>query len=292
MSMTEERKRELVQTTAASERLEDHEVDLYLHECEAKDVDPLSGLIVPQIRRSKQKDGSWKRRLTFVTTIDLMRAKADMTGDYAPGRPTEFTYGDSKSETPVSARAYIIKFVRDKPIEFCEEATWAEYYPGDGNQGAMWRKMPKVMLAKCSEGKGLRRGFPRALYRLYLKEEMDQAEAREANERSDDRALEDEKTRLERARDAMDQTSGSEEGEPQGLSTKEQEVLDGFVAGLSEIPRDDEDLEAGKTYVRGIDYGSATDFLKGSISKAYREWQGDRKRSAKQREGAGEEASA
>lgn len=286
MKMTEERKRELVQKTAASEPLQDHEVDLYLHECEAKDVDPLSNLIVPQIRRSKQKDGSWKRRLTFVTTIDLMRAKADETGDYAPGKDTVFTYGsDAKSETPATARVFVVKFVHDKPIEFSEEASWSEFYPGDGAQGAMWRKMPKTMLAKCSEGKGLRRGFPKALHRLYLREEMDQAIAREESEAKDDRALEDEKSRLEKARAAMDEAPTEAEA-PQALSSDEQDILDGFVDGLTKIERVDGDLEEGKTYVRGLDYGDATDLLKAGISKAYKAWQGDRKRSAKQREGA------
>jgi len=281
MGLSEQRVRALVKQTAANEVLEEHEVDLFLHECESKAVQPLSGLIVPTIRRVKQKDGSWKRRLTFVTTIDLMRCRADETGDYAPGRPTEF---DMEGDTPQRARAFVVKFVHGHLVEFSEEAEWSEYYPGDGNVGAMWRKMPKVMLGKCAEARALRRGFPRALHHLYLREEMDQAEARET-----EAGAETKQERLRRARAAADEVAGSQVPEepteaeaPQALSSEEQKIRDEFVAGLSKLA----ELEKGADYVRSFDYSTATDLLKRILNADYHTWQHDRRATEQKRRDA------
>lgn len=273
--MSDAKVRDICKRTLCKGELTEDELDVYLAKCELHGVHPLSEALVPQLY---SKDNPEKRKMKCITTIQLMRSKADATGAYSPGKETEHEF-DKEGKLKLS-RAWTVKYVGGHREEYPHVARWKEY-AGDTSA---WKSMGTLMLDKCAEGGGIRRGFPRETGDLYEAAEMDQARDRERQEEPS----KDE--RLEKARDAMDQTPASEEEQPQGLSTKEQDVLDGFVAGLSEIPRDDEDLEAGKEYVRGIDYGTASDLLKSSISKSYREWQGDRKRAKKQREGAGQSA--
>ncbi len=156
-------------------RIYDEDVDLYIAECERRKVDPMSRLIVPRPNRKKDDRGYWVRGgpPAWITTIDLMRARADETGTYAPGRETEYEY--VSGDTLVSAKAFVKKFVQGQCIEFSESARWDEFYPGDGIEGTMWRKMPEVMLGKTAEARALRRGWPAQLAGLYESAEMDQS---------------------------------------------------------------------------------------------------------------------
>lgn len=156
-------------------RLYDEDIDLYIAECERRGVDPLSRLIVPRPNNKKDRDGTWRRGgpPAWITTIDLMRARADETGTYAPGKETVFEYGTG--DVPQRATAYAKKFVQGQWIEFSESARWVEFYPGDGPDGAMWRKMQEVMLGKTAEARTLRRGWPAQLAGLYEGSELDQS---------------------------------------------------------------------------------------------------------------------
>jgi len=68
----------------------------------------------------------------------------------------------------------IYKIVQGKTISFTGTCRWNEYYPGP-KLGFMWNKMPETMLAKCTEAKVLRMGFPGELSGLYIPEEMEQS---------------------------------------------------------------------------------------------------------------------
>jgi phage recombination protein Bet len=166
-------------------RLYDEDIDLYIHECERRGVDPLSRLIVPRPNNKKAKDGSWYRGgpPAWITSIDLMRARADETGKYAPGSDTEYEYAGNGT-IPDRAKVFVKKFVEGVPVEFSESARWIEFYPGDGMDGAMWRKMPEVMLSKVAEARALRRGWPAQLQGLYEASEFDQADAHDKAETS------------------------------------------------------------------------------------------------------------
>jgi len=149
-------------------RLYDEDIDLYIHECERRGVDPLSRLIVPRPNNKKAKDGSWYRGgpPAWITSIDLMRAKADETGRYAPGSETVYEYAGNGT-IPDRAKVFVKKFVEGQAIEFSESAKWEEFYPGEGMDGAMWRKMQEVRRSRVAGARALRRGWRGKLQEWY-----------------------------------------------------------------------------------------------------------------------------
>ena len=56
-------------------------------------------------------------------------------------------------------------------------AWWDEYYPGEGSDGFMWRKMPRWMIVKCALAGALRSAYPDELNDTYEHAEMDRANA-------------------------------------------------------------------------------------------------------------------
>lgn len=160
---------DLIKRSCGGGKLDDDEMRLFLFECARRKVHPLSKLIYPMVF----VDSKGVRTLTFVTSIDYMRAKADETGEYAPGSPTEYEY--NRDGVLLFARVHVLKFVKGQMVEFSEEAAWKEFLPGQEFKQAMWKKMPRVMLAKCAEARALRRGWPKELHGIYAEEEMDQA---------------------------------------------------------------------------------------------------------------------
>ena len=150
--------------TTVAKGLNDDQFAVYLYNCQRQRVHPLDGLVVPIVRR--EQDGT--ERLTFVTTVDLLRSRADETGDYAGSDDPVFEYGDNK---PVSATVTVWKFVHSEKCSFTATARYDEYFPGE-KQGFMWKSKPHVMLGKCAEGLALRKAFPKQLAGLYLEEEL------------------------------------------------------------------------------------------------------------------------
>ena len=141
---------------------------VYLYNCQRQGVHPLDGLIVPIVR----KEGDGTERLTFVTTVDLLRSRAADTGDYAGSDDPIFSeYGGDKDNTPGMATVTVWKLVQSQKCSFTATARYEEYYPGE-KQGFMWRSKPHVMLGKCAEGLALRKAFPKQLAGLYLEEEL------------------------------------------------------------------------------------------------------------------------
>jgi phage recombination protein Bet len=150
--------------------LNDDQFSVYLYNCQRQRVHPLDGLVVPIVR--KEQDGG--ERLTFVTTVDLLRSRADETGDYAGSDDPFFTYpveNPTAADKPTSSTVTVWKFVHGEKCAFTATARYDEYYPGE-KQGFMWKSKPHVMLGKCAEGLALRKAFPKQLAGLYLEEEL------------------------------------------------------------------------------------------------------------------------
>lgn len=148
--------------------LDDNQFAVYLYNCQRQGVHPLDGLIVPVLRTD---DG--QKKLTFVTTVDLLRSRAAETDDYAGSDDPFFEYAadNEGNKKPVAATVTIWKFVHGEKCAFTATARYDEYYPGD-KQGFMWRSKPHVMLGKCAEGLAIRKAFPKQLAGLYLEEEL------------------------------------------------------------------------------------------------------------------------
>lgn len=157
---------DLIRRTVANGATAD-ELKLYLYDCSRQGVHPLDKLIFFTKRKGKY---------TPITSIDFMRTRAADTGEYAGSDDAVFDLNQVReSNHPEAAHVTVWRMVQGQRCSFTATARWSEYYPGDGEQGFMWRKMPHTMLAKCAEALALRKGFPRQLAGLFAKEEMDQA---------------------------------------------------------------------------------------------------------------------
>jgi len=101
--------------------------------------------------------------------IDGLRAIADRSGAYAGSDPPvfrgELDIGDKDKplRVPEMASVLVRKIVQGRVCSFTGEAYWREFYPSEANQGFMYRKMPRLMLAKDAEAQALRKAFPAQL---------------------------------------------------------------------------------------------------------------------------------
>ncbi len=141
----------------------DDELQLYVHDCTRQGVHPLDRLIHPTIRKDKQGN----RRYTPITSIDLMRSRAEETGAYAGNDDPAFAGSPKGSD--FQATATVWKIVGGVRCAFSATARWLEYKPGDD---FMWQSKPHVMLGKCAEALAMRKAFPRQLGGLHVQEEM------------------------------------------------------------------------------------------------------------------------
>lgn len=147
-------------------------------------LDPAKREIYAIFRNTKQKDGTWKSKMSIQTSIDGFRKVAEESGKYAGSKEPEFDYDSdikisvndrgTQKVVPRQARVSVIKIMGNKPYETTRTANWADYYPGE-QQGGMWRKLPETMLAKVAEAQALRAAFPNSTSGLYLEEELQQA---------------------------------------------------------------------------------------------------------------------
>jgi phage recombination protein Bet len=134
----------------------DSQLALFLQVCKSRGLDPFT----KQVYFTPQG---------IIVSIDGFRAIAERTGCYAPG-PTRYEYDDAKNL--VAAYVTVRKLVAGQWFDIEESAFFDEYR----GSSPIWKKMPRVMLAKCAEARALRRAFSSDLSGLYSPEEMDQAQ--------------------------------------------------------------------------------------------------------------------
>ncbi|MCE5319425.1 MAG: phage recombination protein Bet [Parachlamydia sp.] len=107
-------------------------------------------------------------KMTMIVTIDGLRAIAERTGRYAPGRDTQFAY--DKAGNLQAAKVFVKKQTMDGTWhEVSATALMCEY---GKSSGPMWKQMPSVMLEKCAESRALRRAFSTKVAGLYTVEEV------------------------------------------------------------------------------------------------------------------------
>lgn len=153
----------------------DDDLRLFFYECRRRGVHPMDRLIYP-VKRGD--------RVAFQMGIDYLRAAAEETGRYVGQKPIEYgvmvkqTSKDTEIIVPEWAEVHVLRKDPEtsEVVEVPHRAYWKEYYPGE-DLGFMWRKMPMNQLGKCAEAGALRKAFPRKLGGLYIREEMEQAEA-------------------------------------------------------------------------------------------------------------------
>lgn len=161
---------------------------VFFHQAQARGLDPFTRQIYMIGRRSKDaRTGEWVTKQTIQTGIDgfrlIARRAADARGEALSIDDT--LWADPNGgwhdvwiwpEPPQAAKTT----VRIGAGSFSGVATLHDYCPTDknGNPTGQWRRMPAVMLAKCSEALALRKAFPEDLSGIYTGDEMGQADAR------------------------------------------------------------------------------------------------------------------
>lgn len=163
----------------------DEELLYFARVCQASGLDPARREIYGIYRNVKQRDGTYKPKLSIQTSIDGLRVTAERGGQYAGSKEPEFEYDDSfqitvnnggtSKRVPNKARVTVLKIMSGQIIGTARTAKWEDYYPGDA-QGNMWKKLPETMLAKVAEAQALRAAFPNSTVGLYVEEELNQAD--------------------------------------------------------------------------------------------------------------------
>lgn len=131
------------------------------------------------------KDKPEKRQLTLIISIDGYRVIAERTGKYRPDdEPPRFEYDNSikGKENPLGLISATVSLFKQDNIgawhKSSHTAYWDEYAPiTQWGLGDTWKKMGRIMLAKCCEAALLRKSFPDALGGLYSQDEMEKVSA-------------------------------------------------------------------------------------------------------------------
>lgn len=158
----------------------DDEIQFSLAVCTRTGLDPFSRQIHFSKRKSRKGD---EDTIVMVTGIDGLRLIADRSEAYAGSDEPTFKLNEERK--PIEAKVSVYKIVQGVRCAFTASVRWIEFYPGDGPEGFMWRKMPFGQLGKCAEAQALRKAFPAETSNLCFREE-----AQPSNEASADIEIE------------------------------------------------------------------------------------------------------
>lgn len=179
------------------------EFDQFIHVAAQLRLDPLRKQIYAFVFNKDKPD---RRRMSIIVGIDGFRAVAKRSGEYRPDtRAPRFTYDPSIANDAtnplgiVCAEVSVFQHSHGQWHEVTAAAYWDEFAPiieggtwvTDEETGRRtfkktgtlqldpnkdnWRKMPRVMLAKCAEAQAIRRAWPEDLSAIYSDEEIDRA---------------------------------------------------------------------------------------------------------------------
>ena len=160
----------------------DHELSLFLYQCERTNLDPLARQIYAIKRRTYDTETrAYKDVMSIQTSIDGFRLIAERSGKYA-GQVGPFWCGTDgiwrevwlSPEPPSAARVGILRHDFKEPAWGVARFDAYKQTVKDGGLSKMWKLMGDVMIAKCAESLGLRKAFPQELSGLYTSDEMAQ----------------------------------------------------------------------------------------------------------------------
>jgi len=145
------------------------ELRMFLWVCSKHKLDPFTRQ-VHFVRRKDRKTNEYIG--TIQVGIDGYRSIAARSPQYAGQSEPEYELDEHGKVLACRIRVYRKDF--EQPTVGI--AYWDEYRPYDMDrpEAFMWKKMPRLMLAKCSEALALRRAFPE-LADMYVDAELDNA---------------------------------------------------------------------------------------------------------------------
>jgi phage recombination protein Bet len=177
---------DLIRKTIAAD-CDELEFSFFMEVAKQHGLNPFMKQIYPIARWNNTKDpktGEWKKvkKITHQTSIDGFRAIADDTKQYAGSSAPIFSDDLVDGKYPEWCKISVRKIIDGNIFEVGAIAYWNEFKQDfyDKNTklttlGNMWAKMPRHMLAKCTEALALRKAFPSKLGNLYTYDEMAQA---------------------------------------------------------------------------------------------------------------------
>jgi phage recombination protein Bet len=176
----------------------DAEFDHFIAVAERTGLDPLRRQISAIVVGASDPA---KRTMAPLVTIDGLRAIAARSGDYRPMEDAPILDFDAARKDEgfnplglVRAEVKVWRRFGETWFPITGEAWWDEYAAiaesGEGARASTaaqgdrriqrlasnWRRMGRVLLAKCAEAQALRRGWPEDLSGLYGEEELQRAE--------------------------------------------------------------------------------------------------------------------
>lgn len=178
-----EEQREILRKSALCSKLNSDQLEYFFEVVERTKLDPFTGQIRPDVRKSKDEDGNKVPQLIIITTLQGLRGIGDRSGQLDGESPPEWCGADGQwldvwllSDPPVAARASVYR--KDRPRPQTATVRWDAFvqlvYDRQGNAvpGPFWRRMGSWMLAKCALAAGFRGAFPNQCSGLYISEEV------------------------------------------------------------------------------------------------------------------------
>lgn len=171
---------DLIRRTVAKD-CDPAEFDQFIHICKAVGLDPLRRQIYAFVFG---KNNPAFRRMSVVTGIDGYRAIAERTKNYRPDtQAPRIEYSETAKDPKknplgiVRCEVTVFKYAHGEWFPVVGEAYWDEYAPIKGDalddKKENWRKMARVMIAKCAEAQAIRRAWPDDFSGLEVEEETD-----------------------------------------------------------------------------------------------------------------------
>lgn len=178
----------------------DDEFNLFVEICRNTRLDPFRRQIMCMVFN---KDNPAKRQMAIVTGIDGMRRIAQRARNYRPAseppsyqidadlKDTLNPHGiiacnvtvhcqDNKGEWyPVMGEAYWDEFAPVEDVWAYNDQAGGRRPTGEQKLKENWRRMPRLMIAKCAEAQALRRGWPDDLSAIYEEAEFERQQTTE-----------------------------------------------------------------------------------------------------------------